>query len=156
MPKSLIIGNQTFEFPLVGDNPDYGEEVTSWAEAVSDALSDVQAPNDILLTTSTILNNQAAFVNISAFTFSTASVRRIDCEYLIERSTLTPSQKIVEAGRIEGFYDGTNWSWAVQSVGDAGIEFNINTSGNVQYKSSDLSGTGYVGQIKFRAKTVSV
>lgn len=154
MPKKLIIGSEEFEFPVQGENPDYGEEVTSWAEAVTDALTSVVGPNDILETTAAIANNITTFTSIPGFNFSTSEVRAINAEYIVERTTSSPSAKLVESGYIEGYYDGTSWGISIRSTGDAGIELNITSSGQIQYKSSNLVGTGYVGTIKFLASTI--
>lgn len=152
MPKTLTVGTDQFEFPLEGENSGYGESITDWAEAVTDALSTVQQPNDVLRTTSTISNNQTSFTNIPSFSFDTSEVRAINSEFLVTRSTTSPAVTVVESGFIEGNFDGSNWSISVRSVGDAGVEFNITSGGQVQYKSSDLAGSGYVGEIIFRAK----
>lgn len=154
MSKKLIIGSEEFEFPVQGSNPDYGEEITSWAEAVTDALSTVQGPNDILETSATIANNISSFTNIPGFNFSTTEVRSINAEYLVERATTSPVDKIVETGYIEGYYDGTNWGISIRVVGDAGIEIDITSGGQMQYKSSNMAGLGYTGTIKFKARTI--
>lgn len=152
MPKIFIIGSSEFEFPVVGDNADYGEQVTDWAEAVTDALTTVQQPNDILPTSASINNNQTSFVNIPAFLFDTSQVISINAEYIVNRSTVSPAQKLTESGHIQGNYDGSNWSISIISDGDADIEFNITAGGAIQYKTGDLSGSGYVGEILFKAK----
>jgi hypothetical protein len=85
MPKNLTIGNELFEYPLAGENAGWGSEATDWAEAVTDALSIVQKPNDILLTSSAILNSAVVPTSIPGFSFSTAEVVAIECRYLINR-----------------------------------------------------------------------
>lgn len=152
MSKILIIGTEEFEFPIQGSNPDYGEQVTDWAEAVTDALATVQQPNDILPTTAAINNNQSSFTNIPGFSFDTSEVIAINAEYIINRSTTLPAQKVTENGKIEGNFDGSSWRISHTHDGEAGIELDINSSGQVQYKSDDLAGSGYQGEIIFKAK----
>lgn len=155
MPKILTVGTEIFEFPLQGENSDYGEQVTSWAEAVTDALTTVQQPNDILSTQASINNNQTTFANIPGFIFDTTEVIAINAEYIVNRTTTSPATKVTESGHIEGNFDGSNWTIAITNIGEAGMEFDITSAGQIQYKSSDISGTGYVGEIVFKAKVVN-
>lgn len=155
MPKKLTVGSEEFEFPLVGENPGYGSEVTDWAEAVTDALSTVQKPNDILLTTASIANNVAVPTNIPGFSFSTAEVKSLDCKYVCSRVTTGPNASYVETGFIEGYFDGTDWGISIRSTGDAGISISITPAGQVQYTSTNLSGATHIGLIKFEAKVIN-
>jgi hypothetical protein len=155
MSKTVIIGSQEFELPEQGSNPDYGSTLTDFFVAVADALESVQGPNDILLTSATINNNVTSFTSIPGFSFSTASVKSIECSYIVERTTVSPAQKFVESGNIIGNYDGSNWNISSNFVGDAGITFSISGAGVMQYKSTNIVGSSYVGVIKFAAKTVS-
>jgi hypothetical protein len=152
MPKILIVGDEEFEFPQQGENADYGEQITDWATAVSDALSTVQQPNDVLTTTASINNNQSAFTNIPGFSFNTAEVISINAEYIVNRSTSSPAAKFTESGKIEGNFDGSAWTISHSADGEAGIEFDITNSGQIQYKTDDKTGSGYLGSIIFKAK----
>ena len=155
MSKTVIIGSQEFELPVQGDNPDFATQLTDFFVAVADALASVQGANDILLSTATISNNVIVPTSIPGFSFSTASVRAIESTYLVERFTSSPVQKFVESGTIIGNYDGSSWTIASNFVGDAGITFSISASGQMQYTSSNITGSGYVSTIKFSAKTIS-
>ena len=152
MPKILTIGTEEFEFPLVGENPDYGEQVTDWAIAVTDELTTVQQPNDILSTTASIHNNQTIFVNIPGFTFDTSEVIAINAEYIVNRSTVSPAVVLTESGVIQGNYDGNQWTISRSHDGDADIEFDITGSGQIQYKTGNMSGSVAIGSIIFKAK----
>lgn len=155
MPKSLTIGSETYDFPVAGENSGWGENVTDWAEAVTDALSSVQGPADILTTTANILNNQTSFVNINSFSFSTATVKAFTAKYYVKRSLTTPATVKVESGTIEGNYDGSSWQISIQNTGEADIEFNITVSGQIQYKSDNMVGSGYSGSITFKATSIT-
>lgn len=155
MSKTLVIGSEEFEFPEEGNNSgNYGESVTSWADAVTRALSTVQKPNDIPDTEATILNNTATFTSVLGLSFNTSEVISINTEYRIQRTTDTITS--VESGFIEGFYDGTNWQITIRSTGNAGVEFDITGAGQIQYKSTLISGANYSGSISFRAKVFNV
>lgn len=152
MPKILTIGTEDFEIPLQGENPDYGESVTDWMEAASDALATVQAPNDVLVSSASILNNQSSFVDISGFIFDSTEVISINAEFIVQRSTVSPSNVLVEDGVIRGNFNGTSWVYSVVSQGNAGVTFNITDAGQLQYKSTDVTGTSYAGTITFRGR----
>lgn len=150
MSKILIVGNDEFEFPEEGTNASWGENVTDWASAVSDALAGVQQPNDITTTTAVINNGQASYANIAGFSFDTSEVISINGEFIVKRST--DSNNLVESGVIRGNFDGTAWVVTQTSQGNAGVTFDITSGGQVQYISSTITGANYVGIIIFKAK----
>jgi hypothetical protein len=152
MPKTVIVGSETFEIPVEGENSGYGESLTDFFVAVADALSTVQKPNDIADTTAPINNNISSFTNITGFIFDTSEVIQIQCTYQVERSTTSPAVTLVESGEIEGNYNGTDWTITIESEGDAQVEFDITAGGQMRYKSEEMVGTGYTGSIAFRAK----
>lgn len=152
MPKTLTIATQDFEFPVVGDNPDWGEQITDWATAVTDALTNVQQANDILTTSAIIANGINTPTSISGFSFDTSEVVSINAEYIIKRITTSPANNLVESGYITGNFDGSNWSITQEYVGDAEVDFTITSGGQIQYTSSTLSGSSYTGAISFKAK----
>ena len=154
MPKILIVGNEEFEFPEEGDSSGYaggwGESVTSWAEAVTKALETVQQPNDIPISTAPILNNVTTPTLILGFAFDTSEVISIQGEYIVKRSTDTAN--LVENGNIEGNYNGSDWFITHTNIRDAGIVFDITTSGQIVYTTTNISGANYSGVIIFKAK----
>lgn len=155
MSKTVLVGTESFEIPLQGDNPEYGEQVSDFFEAVSDALNNLQSATDIPVTSSIIANNVTTPTAIPGFSFSTALVQAIDAEYLAFRSTTSPNVKYAERGEIKGSYDGSNWTIVVKKQGDAGVLVDVSPSGQVTYTSSNIAGAGYTGQIKFRSKTIN-
>lgn len=153
MSKTLQIGSDIFEYPEQGTNPGWGEEATAWAEAVTDALKTVQGPNDILLTSAALSNNITTFTDIPGFNFDTSDVQSITADAFIIRVYDSGTTTVTQSATITGNYDGSTFYIAVQSVGDAGMQFNITNAGQVQYKSSDL--TNHTSTtIRFKAKTI--
>lgn len=150
--KVLTVGTEDFEIPDQGDNPDYGESISDWMSAVSDALGTVQAPNDVLVSTASILNNQTSFADISGFIFDSSEVISINAEFIVQRSTVSPANVLVEDGVIRGNFNGSSWIYSVVSQGNAGVDFNITDAGQLQYKSTDITGTSYSGTITFRGR----
>lgn len=155
MSIPLTIGNQTFDYPESGDAPNWGEEATAWAEAVSDLLATLQGPNDIALTTATIANNTSSPTNINGLAFNNAAVRSATIDYAIYRVTNTT--ELAEAGTLHIVYkNGANaWNVVRSHNDEGGVDFTVLASGQVQYTSTNVSGTGYSGTIKFRARTIS-
>lgn len=153
MSKTLQIGSETFEYPENRENPGWGEEATGWAEAVTDAIANVQGPNDILTTSANLNNNQAVAANVNNFRFDTSEVQAISAEYLIIRVYDSGSSTVTESGEIIGNYNGSDFVISQDAVGDAGITFSITSVGQVQYISSNL--TNHVSSvIRFKAKTI--
>lgn len=155
MPKNVTVGTEVFEIPIQGENPDWGEEVTDWAVAVSNQLNSISGASDIPNTTFTLANNQSAAASINGFAFSTTFVRAFQAEYFIERDT-DSTTKVTESGILYGNYNSEDGSWDLnqEAVGDAGITFSITGAGQVQYVSTNIAGSSYTGQIKFSATTI--
>ena len=161
MPKALVVAGTSYNFPVSGENPEWGEDATAWAEAVTEVLSTLLAPGDILETTSTINNNISSATNINGLVFDPGTVRAANINYAIYRiSTANPSGH-AEDGMIALIYDdsasaGNKWQLSQRRGGtEAGVTFSITDAGQVQYTSTDINSTGYVGTITFTAKTLS-
>ena len=152
MPKTLVVGNEEFEIPLENENGNYGEEVTDYLEAVATALGTVQQRNDIPITTAAILNNISVATAIPGFLFNTSEVISINCEFIVKRTTDVPAVNLVESGFIEGNFDGTTWNINIESNGNAGVNFDITSGGQITYTSTNLTGSNYIGEISFKAK----
>lgn len=156
MPKVLIVNNTPYNYPTSGDEPGWGNDATGWAIGVTDVLSDLLGPNDILETAFNIANNQTVFSDITGLIFNAASVRAADISYSIFRvSTANPSGH-TEKGTIQLIYDN-NIGWFINQgniLGSSGVTFSVTNTGQLQYKSTDINSTGYTGTMKFRAKTL--
>jgi hypothetical protein len=163
MPKLLTVGSEEFEFPLEGENAGYGSEITDWAEAVTDALTTVQKPNDIP-TTSEILLNPDILINtpsaIPGFSFPTAEVIAIEAKYLFRREwTIGITNNIkMEVGFIEGYFDGTDWGISIRTTGEAGVLITILSSGQMRYQTTEdfpVGATNKKLSIVYEAKVIN-
>ncbi len=153
MSKTVQIGSNIYTIPEQGTNPQWGEDLTAYLEAIADALANVQGPNDILVTSANLANNQTSFANVSGLQFNTAEVQSVEINYLVIRTYDSGTSVVTESGKILGNYDGSTFSIATQHIGDAGITFDITNTGQVQYKSTDL--TNHVSSvIRFTGKTI--
>lgn len=155
MSKTLTIGSDTFDFPTNNQNPGWGEDVVDWAEKVSESLDDVTGTYDKLLSSFTILNNQSAFVSITGCIFDPTPAtgpRSVTITYWVTRTTSTTTKK--ECGTLIAEYNGSDWVYINEKVGDGGIDLHMTAAGQVQYKSTNMSGTSYSGTFYYRAKTI--
>lgn len=153
MAKQLQIGSTIYNYPEEGDKAGWGEEATSWAEGVTDALSSVQGANDILITSATLTNNQTTATNIPGLLFNVAQVEAVEIDYLIKRTYDSGSTTVVETGKILGSYNGTDFIISQDTTEDAGVVISVTSAGQFQYTSSDLS--NHVSSlIRFKAKTI--
>lgn len=150
MAKSLTVGNETFQYPETGTKPGWGEDATGWAVAVTNRLGLLTGPNDINCTSVVIANNQTSAADIgtgaSSLSFPSAAVRSFVVTYNVVRGTA------VEAGEMEGVFNGTIWTLSHEHTDCAGMCFQMCTcnNGRVQY----FSDCGCAGTIKFRARTL--
>jgi hypothetical protein len=156
LPKVLIINNTPYNYPTSGDEPGWGNEATGWAEGVTNVLSDLLGPNDILETAFNIANNQTTFADITGLIFNAASVRAANISYSIFRISNTNLSGFTETGTIQLIYDN-NLGWSINQgniLGSSGVTFNVTVAGQIQYKSTDIGALNYIGTMKFRAKTL--
>jgi hypothetical protein len=153
MSKTVQIGSNIYTIPEEGDNPGWGEDLTAYLEAIADALANVQGPNDILITSANLNNNQTTFANVAGLQFNTAQVQAIEVKYLIIREYDAGATVVTESGTISGNYDGSTFFISTQHVGDAGITFDVTNTGQVQYQSSNLA-NHVTSVIRFQGKTI--
>lgn len=156
MSIPLSVNNTVFNYPTAGDPKGWGEEATAWATEVSLVLNDLKGPNDVLQSTSLILNNQSVMTDIIRLLFDPSSVRTAEISYNIVRSTNDESKN--ESGVITITYDAKLGLFGIsqESDGDSGVVFDVTNLGQVQYSSNLLNGLNYSGIITFRAKTLDI
>lgn len=160
MSIPLTINNNTYDYPSPGEDPGWGEPATGWAQAVTDTLNTLVAPDDILSTSYIVNNNVTSATDVNRLFFDPGTVRAANISYSVYRvSTSNPTGK-VESGTIYLSFDnaaspGSKWLLGQQKIGDAEIIFNITDAGQVQYQTTDIGSPGYSGTIKFYAKTLS-
>jgi hypothetical protein len=151
--KTLIIGNESFNYPVQGTSPveNWGEEASAFAEAVANALANVQAPNDILLSTYPLLDNVTIPANIVGLKFPNIQMLYFFIEYGIKR--VVGSTVYMEDGTITGYFDGTDFYISTEATGDAQVNIAVTSTGQFTYTSSNLGQTSAV--IRFKASTIA-
>ena len=157
---ALIVNGTSYQYPNVGEDPNWGEDATAWSQAVTEVLSTLLAPGDILQTKVSINNNITVLTNVTGLLFDPGTARAANIDYAIYRTSTSTTSGNSEAGTILISYDdsasaGSKWQMSQRVSGGAGVSFFITDLGQVQYKSSDIGSVGYVGNIVFRAKVLS-
>lgn len=159
MAIQLVVNGVTYNYPVNRESPSWGEDASAWAQAVTSALGNVAGANDILQTSATIANNISSPTNITGFSFDPLAVRGAICEYSVYRVTTGGgATELVETGTIYLSYKSTASTWDIVVVGGAGagVTFSITNGGQVQYTSTNISGSSYSGTIKFRARSLTI
>lgn len=155
----LIVNGQTYNYPENRESPSWGEDATAWAEAVTEVLANTVGPGDIVLTSANVANNQVAAANITGLSFDTGTIRASIVEYSVYRVTTgSGATEAVEVGTMYLGYKSTAATWEIAVVGaaGAGMTFSITNTGQVQYTSTNFTGTGHSGIIKFRARAFPI
>ena len=155
MSIPVTLNGSTYELPEHGEDPQWGEELNAFLVEVSDVLGSITSVDDILLTSFSLTNNQSTFADINGLTFSKTSVRsaRITLDIYITTSTEELQESV---DMILGYKNTADeFRLSVLSSGDnSGVTFNITSAGQIQYKTTNISGTSYAGTIKFKALTI--
>jgi len=175
MSKNVTVGNEPFVLNLTGDGKGWSENQQDLIQALIDQVNAFFSEGDILPTTALIQNlagifgaidvttpTPASYELINSFQFDSNIVRFFEVEYTVIRVSST-EPTIFEVGKIFGLNDptvlvGNPWSINVQKVSEseAGIEFDINSSGQVVYATNDLTNyTPAESFINFKAKAIT-
>jgi len=160
MAVDLTIAGTTFEYPTSGEDPNWSEQASGWAIAVTEAINTLLSPGDILQTTFTLSNNIAVPTNINGLLFDSGMTRAANVSYVIYRISDSNTSGFTETGTLLLMFDdsaspGTKWQMSQVTEGNSGISFFIGDDGQMKYISSDLGDIGYAGTIRFAAKTLA-
>lgn len=152
MSIAVNIQGATFNIPTQGTTPPWGDDVVALLQALVNVANSSVGSADILTTNFALTNNQASATNVVGLSFDTSQVRSAIVSYSIYIST--NSNELSECGNIYLTYKSASntWELAQNYAGTSGVIFSITTAGQVQYTSSNVSGTSYLGKMKFSAK----
>jgi hypothetical protein len=116
--------------------------------------------NFIAETPFTIANNQITPANVTGLLFNPAVSRSFKVEYQIYRNTTGGgATELAERGILQGVYLTVAGTWEMSpgpAASNAGITFSITNAGQVQYTSSNISGTPASSVMRFVATTMGV
>ena len=108
-----------------------------------------------------LVNNQSSAANITGLKFNHKKVSMAAIDYCVQRvTTSTGAVELTEAGLLYAVYEPTSEDWALQAMtgagpDDAGITFTITAAGQVQYTTTNITGTAYLSRIFWRARTLA-
>jgi hypothetical protein len=110
-------------------------------------------PGDLDEVSFSLSNNQAAFTDVTGVAFANGVTRSAELEYSV---VIDATADLYESGKIIAIQKGADWEVSQSVTGDnSQIILDINSSGQLQYKSANYA--GFVsGTIKVRATTTSV
>lgn len=99
--------------------------------------------------------------DIKGLSFDKQFVSQAIVEFLIQRITTdTGANELVATGVFHAVYKPTSQTWAIVSPwtpgpSTSGITFSITSAGQVQYTSSNITGTASISRIVWRARTLA-
>ena len=96
-----------------------------------------------------LANNVGAPTDVTGLVFSSASYKSVRVMITISRRTDT--QNVEEVGHMFLVYDAEASDWRISIdtlLDDAGVVFTVTAAGQVQYTSTDLTGSSYSGTLK--------
>lgn len=102
-----------------------------------------------------IANNQSSPTNVTGLLFNSVLTRSFIVDYTIYRQTDTAGSAVAEIGQLRGVYNTQSNTWFMStdySGQDSGVSFSILSSGVVQYTSSNIAGTNYIGSLKYSVR----
>jgi hypothetical protein len=159
MSVIVTVSGIEFTIPETGERAvegasNWGDDTTEWIVTISDAMSGLVGPGDIALKTNiNLVNNQAVAANVFGMKFENTVTRSAVLECSIYR--VTSLEELSEITTLYVTYYSNSNTWAISNAGagTSGINFTITPAGQVQYTSTNMSGTGYSGKLAFRARS---
>lgn len=105
----------------------------------------------------TIDNNVSTPTNISGLVFDGATYQSVVLTYSIYRKSDDTAEEKSQVGQLRLTYKTQNSSWSISddfSGEDAGVDFSVTSSGQVQYVSSNFTGANYSGSFKSKISEI--
>ena len=156
MSIEVEINNTIYKIPVYGENK-WGEETTALLEALSEALSNVVGPQDILTRETTLTNNVTTPAPVNGMKFDTSVVQSSIITGIIVRKfpdvlLIPPTQDTftIESTSFEG-----KMEYAIRYVGtDAKVKLIGQDNGQFLYTSSDVVNTESIF-VRFRGTAIT-
>lgn len=157
MAVVLTINGTSYEFPENNEDPNWAQDVTKWAEAVTLAVEDILEASDLIVGNETIGNNVSSTTAITDLVFSPDTIRAAHISYTVYRRSDSTTTGNVETGIIYLMYDtegasGSKWFLGQNKIGHSGILFSVTDFGQVEYTTDDIGSVGYEGKITYSVK----
>lgn len=160
MALQLVVNGVPYTYPVEGTNPQWGEGASDWAEAVTNLIGTLVGEFDILNTNFVPANNVTTAEPVIGLIFSTLVTRSVEIEYTcyrISEDSGSGVSELSERGKLQLVRNSNanTWDLAQQKVGDSGIDFEITSNGQINYKTSNMpADTSYLSNLNFSAKVI--
>lgn len=147
-------------FALIPNRKNGNTMSFGWFDILRDAGKNLEAflgGGFIPETKVALANNQSSAASIAGLLFDHTLYTSVKIDAEVNRKT--SSAEAICNGKITLIWRALSSSWDILDEwnGDApGIVFSVTAGGQVQYTSDNMSGTGYVGNIKFKVVTFGV
>lgn len=132
---------------------------STWFNSLRDAgiaIENFLGGGYVAETSFTLANNTGSPTNVTGLSFSSASYKAAYIFARIQRKT--DSSETVSIGTLKAVYRvaTTTWELLDEMGGDyTGTTFSITSGGQIQYTTTNQSGTNYTGTLKFKVITFS-
>lgn len=157
MPNIIFAGT-TVAFPDSGSSPNWSGAVIQAMQLISEALAISSGPFDIPPQNYVMTANVNSNVDIPNLSFPVTDVSGAIVFYTVGRHT--DSVAVSQTGFLLLNYDssrGVGLKWQVMDQftnSGAQITFSMTDVGQVQFSTTSISGSNFVGHIQFRALAV--
>ena len=135
----------------------------SWWNDIRSALLNAFGMESKHATEFTFANNQTSWADVTGLTFDFPSSRSAIVTVDIMRRTDTASSEVRAIARLVLAWRPQDVAWEILSQSfdgdeDHGVEFQVvttDTLGQVQYRSTSISGSNYYGLSKYKAEAIN-
>lgn len=155
MSVPLVIQGVTYQYPTQ-DGISWGIQATNVMIAVVDALNVAVQPGDIGSSTQVTILENTSNQPVTNLLFDNGVTQGATIDYYVYRTKGTNSA--AEYGTFRIMYNGQTAVWSLEQqhfLDDSKISFDINSSGQILYTTTPISGTGaYSGIMRYRARSI--
>lgn len=147
---TITVQGTSITIPDSGTSPNWSQGIIQALELLASAVAISVGPYDITPQIYTMVSNANTNVSLTNLSFPTNQVRSAFIKYSVYRNT--NSTTVTEGGQMIITYNGSTWD-KIQSYGaGASVTFTVTNSGQVQFSSTAISGTGHIGSISYSAQ----
>lgn len=111
-------------------------------------------------TTFSLTNNQTSFADVTGLLISPTLYQSAEIYITVKRRTTGGgATSIYEFSKYFAVYDANSSTWEfapIGQVGDAGMTFQITAAGQVQYKTTNITGTPSISKMSFKATAMGI
>jgi len=106
-------------------------------------------------------NNISTAKDITGLSFNSEGISQAIVEFFIQRVTTgAGATELITSGVFHVVYKPTTNAWVLTVIGTpgpsvSGITFSITAAGQVQYTSTNITGTSSISKISYRTRTIS-